>query len=53
MSETYKYRQQNRHKFHALMSVLTCGVWLFTGWPAMIAWNYFRSGRKSYVRVPE
>lgn len=47
----YRYKQRNRHGFHIVMTFLTCGVWAVTGWPAMIAWNYFRSGRKIYERT--
>lgn len=49
--EQYVYKQRNRHKFHIVMTCLTCGIWGVTVWPAMIAWNYLRSGRKSWNEV--
>lgn len=54
MSETTTvsvYKQRNRHGFHVLMTVVTVGLWAFTGWPLMLAWNYFRSGKKVVTTV--
>lgn len=32
-------RKRTRHGFHAVMSVLTGGMWAVTVWPACAAWN--------------
>lgn len=44
----YRYKQQNRWTFHIIMTCCTGGLWLLVA-PFVIAWNYFRSGKKRYI----
>lgn len=44
----YEYKQSNRWGFHVLATFATGGLWLFTGLPLMVTWNYLRSGKKQW-----
>jgi hypothetical protein len=35
-------RTKTNHTFHLIASVLTCGLWAITVWPAVIVWNRFK-----------
>jgi hypothetical protein len=44
-------RKQTRHGLHLVLTVCTCGVWAFTGWPIAWAWNGLGPRAKTTTHV--
>ncbi len=41
MNTTTFVRRPTRHGLHLVLTLCTCGMWAFTGWPLAWAWNRF------------
>ena len=48
---TIRTRRDTSHGLHLVLTLLTCGMWALTGWPAMWLWHRFGPRRKSTVRT--
>lgn len=49
MTKIYE-RNKTNHPLHLVLTLLTCGVWAVTGWPAAWLWNKFGPRNKTVVR---
>jgi hypothetical protein len=48
---TVTTRKPTNHTLHLILTLLTCGIWAVTGWPAAWAWNTF--GPRATTRIQE
>lgn len=51
MKTVMKVRRDTSHGFHLMLTLFTCGMWAFTGWPIMILWNKFGPRKRAVART--